>query len=400
MNTPEIRFKAFTDTWKQRKFLELYEKISEKNDLTYGIDDIISVANMYYKPDSIITDPEYLRTYNVFHLGDIAFEGNKSKNFAHGRFVENTIGNGIVSHVFEVFKPKTDYDLLFWKYLINNERIMGEKLVRCTKSSTMMTNLVSKDFFQESIVVPSSVEQKAVGNLLNDIESIIALHQHKLDTLKNYKKAMLAKMFPREGQTVPEIRFEGFTGEWERHKLADLVEIYDGVHQTPHYTNTGIMFLSVENISTLESEKFISEEAFTRDYRVYPQKGDVLMTRIGDVGTTNVVETSEKLAFYVSLALLKPKRVDSYYLCNVIQSPFFKKGLRDRTLITAIPQKINKDEIGKIDILVPTLKTEQQQIGGYFKQLDSLITLHQRKLDKLKDLKQAMLEKMFVKGGN
>ena len=102
------------------------------------------------------------------------------------------------------------------------------------------------------------------------------------------------------------------------------------------------------------------------------------MTRIGDVGTPNVVETSEKLAFYVSLALLKPIEIDSYFLCNAIQSPRFKKGLKDRTLVTAIPQKINKDEIGKVDILMPESASEQAQIGTYFHQLDTLITLHQR----------------------
>ena len=139
------------------------------------------------------------------------------------------------------------------------------------------------------------------------------------------------------------------------------------------------MFLSVENIATLTSQKFISEEAFERDYRVYPQKGDVLMTRIGDVGTPNVVEASEKLAFYVSLALLKPIGIDSYFLCNAIQSPRFKKGLKDRTLVTAIPQKINKDEIGKVDIFMPESASEQAQIGTYFHQLDTLITLHQCK---------------------
>ena len=160
--------------------------------------------------------------------------------------------------------------------------------------------------------------------------------------------------------------------------MGDVVDVYDGVHQTPHYTDTGIMFLSVENIATLKSEKYISEEAFERDYKVYPQNGDVLMTRIGDVGTPNVVETSEKLAFYVSLALLKPNGIDSYFLCNVIQSPLFKKGLRDRTLLTAIPQKINKDEIGKVNISMPKSQAEQHQIGIYFKQLDNLITLHQR----------------------
>ena len=178
--TPAIRFAGFTDAWEQRKFSELYEKVSRKNDLTYGKDDIISVANMYFKPDSYITEDSYLLTYNVFELGDIAFEGNKSKNFAHGRFVENTIGNGIVSHVFDVFRPiMKEYDLQFWKYAINNERIMGSVLVRCTKASTMMTNLVASDFLNESVLVPSYDEQKKIGAFLLSLDDLITLHQRE-----------------------------------------------------------------------------------------------------------------------------------------------------------------------------------------------------------------------------
>ena len=138
------------------------------------------------------------------------------------------------------------------------------------------------------------------------------------------------------------------------------------------------MFLSVENIATMTSEKYISEEAYERDYKVRPEKGDILMTRIGDVGTPNVVETDEKLAYYVSLALLKPKGIDSYFLNNAIQSSAFQHGLRERTLLTAIPMKINKDEIGKVDISFPTDVNEQRKIGESFKQLDNLITLQQR----------------------
>ena len=201
-------------------------------------------------------------------------------------------------------------------------------------------------------------------------------------------------------KNIPEIRFDGFTNDWEQRKLGDVVGVYDGVHQTPDYQASGIMFLSVENIATLISDKFISEDAFKRDYKVYPEKGDILMTRIGDVGTTNVVETTEKLAFYVSLALLKPIEVDSYFLSNAMQSPLFKKGLKNRTLVTAIPQKINKDEIGKVEVFLPQNKNEQEQIGAYFKNLDHLITLHQRKYDKLIAMKKSMLDKMFPKKGS
>ena len=183
---------------------------------------------------------------------------------------------------------------------------------------------------------------------------------------------------------------------WEQRKLSDVADVYDGVHQTPAYQESGIMFLSVENIATLTSNKFISEEAFQRDYKSYPVKGDILMTRIGDVGTPNVVETTEKVAFYVSLALLKPKNIDSYFLCNAIRSPRFQKALRDRTLVTAIPQKINKDEIGKVEFLMPSNIDEQREVGAYFRSLDDLITLHQRELEKLKSIKKSMLDKMFI----
>ena len=197
----------------------------------------------------------------------------------------------------------------------------------------------------------------------------------------------------------PKIRFKGYTEDWEQRKLGELVGIYDGVHQTPDYQDSGIMFLSVENIATLKSEKYISEEAFERDYKVYPEKDDILMTRIGDVGTTNVVETAEKVAFYVSLALLKPNGIDSYFLSNAMKTNAFQKGLRERTLVTAIPQKINKDEIGKIDIFITNNDEEQKKIGAYFSNLDHLITLHQRKCEQTKTLKKYMLQKMFPQEG-
>lgn len=192
---PEIRFSGFTDAWEQREFSKQYNKVSEKNDLSYGTDKIISVANMYFKEDTKESNDDYMRTYNIMRLGDIAFEGNKSKNYAHGRFVENTIGDGIVSHVFDVFRPIADYDLLFWKYIINNENIMGRIMTRCTKASTMMTNLVADDFLKEKIAVPSLEEQQHIGTFFDNLDRLITLHQRKLETLKKLKKSMLQKMF-------------------------------------------------------------------------------------------------------------------------------------------------------------------------------------------------------------
>lgn len=165
-------------SWEQRKFGELYRPVSEKNDLTFGRDKIISVANMYFNSAVYVTEDSYLATYNVMRLGDIAFEGNRSKRFAHGRFVENTIGDGIVSHVFKVFRPVgNNYDLAYWKHAINNEKLMKDALTRSTKASTMMHELVSSDFLEESTLVPTLDEQRAIGIAIDSIDNLITLHQ-------------------------------------------------------------------------------------------------------------------------------------------------------------------------------------------------------------------------------
>ena len=148
--------------------------------MSFGRDKIISVANMYFNPVVYVTEDSYLSTYNVMRVGDIAFEGNRSKRYAHGRFVENHIGDGIVSHVFKVFRPiGNDYDLSYWKHAINNEKLMKDVLTRSTKASTMMHELVADDFLRESTLVPTPAEQRAIGSAIDSIDNLITLHQRK-----------------------------------------------------------------------------------------------------------------------------------------------------------------------------------------------------------------------------
>ena len=192
---PEIRFKGFTEDWEQRKFSELYAKSSEKNDGSIGMDKNITVATMQFKEDVKVSTAEYLKTYYTFNLGDIAFEGHQSKEFRYGRFVENDIGNGIVSHIFAVFRPIREYDLYFWKYAINNETLMQRILSRSTKASTMMHDLVTKDFLNEMFLVPSFDEQRQIGVFLDTLDHLITLHQRKCDKLQEIKKYMLQNMF-------------------------------------------------------------------------------------------------------------------------------------------------------------------------------------------------------------
>lgn len=198
---------------------------------------------------------------------------------------------------------------------------------------------------------------------------------------------------------VPEIRFEGFSDEWQSLSLDKITDVYDGTHQTPAYTKNGVMFLSAENIRSLTSQKFISEKAFKEEFKVYPQKNDVLMTRIGDVGTANVVETDDDKAYYVTLALLKYKQLSPYFLKSSIASPYVQKDIWLRTLHIAFPKKINMNEIKQVNVNCPTNSKESDKIGNYFQKLDNLINQYQQKHDKLSNIKKAMLEKMFPKQG-
>ncbi|MBH4578962.1 restriction endonuclease subunit S [Staphylococcus aureus] len=195
-------------------------------------------------------------------------------------------------------------------------------------------------------------------------------------------------------KNVPELRFPGFEGEWEEKKLGEVAKIYDGTHQTPKYTNEGIKILSVENIKTLNSSKYISEEAFEKEFKIRPEFGDILMTRIGDIGTPNIVSSNEKFAYYVSLALLKTKNLNSYFLKNLILSSSIQNELWRKTLHVAFPKKINKNEIGKIKINYPK-KQEQQKIGQFFSKLDRQIELEEQKLELLQQQKKGYMQKIF-----
>ena len=180
--------------------------------------------------------------------------------------------------------------------------------------------------------------------------------------------------------------------------FGEAVTVYDGTHQTPKYVDDGVMFLSVENINTLKSEKFISEMDFLSEFKISPEYGDILMTRIGDIGTPNVVRTHEKLAYYVSLALLKPNNSDSDFIATSIQSPYTQARLWERTLHVAFPKKINKGEIETITLYIPSLP-EQTAIGDFFHTLDGIIASVQRKLIMAKKMKQAFLQRMFPQAG-
>ena len=380
MRKPKIRFKGYNEDWEQRKLGELV--IIERGGSPRPIDKFITKdenglnwikigdapeQGNYITQTAEKIKPEGLSKTREVHPGDLILSNSMSFGKPYIMAIDGCIHDGWLV----IRDTKKRFDLTFLCTLLGTDSMLNQ--YKAMAAGSAVNNLNKELVGGTTVLYPDIKEQELIGEYFSHLDHLITLHQRKI--------CIFIKKMPID---------------WEQRKLGELVGIYDGVHQTPDYQDSGIMFLSVENIATLKSEKYISEEAFERDYKVYPEKGDILMTRIGDVGTTNVVEIAEKVAFYVSLALLKPNGIDSYFLSNAMKTNPFLKGLRERTLVTAIPQKINKDEIGKIDIFITNNDEEQKKIGAYFHHLDHLITLHQHKCDELQNLKKYMLQNMFV----
>ena len=399
--SPALRFRGYTDDWEQRKFSELYARSSEKNDGSIGMDKNITVATMQFKNDVKVSTTEYLKTYYTFKLGDIAFEGHQSKEFRYGRFVENDIGNGIVSHIFAVFRPIQEYDLCFWKYAINNETLMQRILARSTKASTMMHDLVTNDFLKETFLVPSVKEQKQIGAFLNKLDHLITLHQRKLEKLKLVKKSMLEKMFPKNGSSVPEIRFNGFTDDWEQRKAIDIADYSKGNgYSKGDLTDAGTPIILYGRLYTKYQFAISEVDTFAvpRNGAVYSQGNEVIVPASGetaeDIARASAVEKSGVL-LGGDLNILRPfDFINPLFLALAISNGEPQKELAKKAQGKSVVH-IHNTDIQEVTIAYPS-RTEQDRIVSVFRQLDNLITLHQRKVEKLQIMKKSMLEKMFV----
>ena len=193
---PELRFAGFADAWEERKLGEEFKKVSERNDGSFGRNHWISVAKMYFqRPEKVQSNNIDTRTY-VMREGDIAFEGHPNSEFKFGRFVANDIGAGVVSELFPIYRHQHEYDNNYWKNAIQIERTMAPIFAKSITSSGNSSNkLDTKHFLRQKILIPQINEQKKIGSFFKQLDDTIALHQRKLELLKEQKKGFLQKMF-------------------------------------------------------------------------------------------------------------------------------------------------------------------------------------------------------------
>ncbi|WP_455015037.1 restriction endonuclease subunit S [Mogibacterium diversum] len=400
---PAIRFAGFTDAWEQRKLGEIYEVNNERNAGQYSIEKTLSIATMTFNEQGNGADVSSLSKYKVLRVGDLAFEGHTNKEFRYGRFVLNNLENGIMSPRFTTLRPIIKQDFNFWEYYIHSERVMRSKLVNATKSGTMMNELVPVDLFRQLILLPKMPEQTKIGGYFKHLDNLITLHQRKYDKLVNVKKAMLEKMFPKDGADVPEIRFKGFTEAWEQRKLGELSSSFEyGLNAASKEFDGKNKYIRITDIDD-DSHDFNQKDITSPDIDLSNadnfklREGDILFARTGaSVGKTYIYKSSHGLVYYAGF-LIRARIKEEYNPEFVFQNTLtngYQKFIKVTSMRSGQPG-INALEYYQFELMVPE-KAEQSKIGKYFRQLDNLITLHQRKLEKLKNLKKACLEKMFV----
>ena len=238
---------------------------------------------------------------------------------------------------------------------------------------------------------PPKPEQESIVNVLKEFDTHIANLSELIAKKKHIREGALEDLMSGK------IKLEGYSNVWEEAPLADICKVYDGIHQTPRYTSRGVRFVSVENITDIyESNKYIANSAFESDFKVFPEKGDILMTRIGDIGTSCIVDRDEPLAFYVSLALFKNITIDSVFLNHYIMSSAFQKELDDRTLHHATPKKINKGEIGKCRVKYPRDKKEQEEIAQLLSDMDKEINALIAEKEKVSQIREGALDNLLT----
>jgi len=396
--TYKFYFLIYSISWEQRKVGELLIERNEQSPMNIEYPLMAFIANEGVAPkgerydrSSLVTDTEN-KLYKRTEFGDFIYSSN---NLETGSIGLNKYGKACISPVYSIFQPTgiTDSDFL------------GRRLVRKDFINAMVKwrqgviygqwTIHESDFLKIEISVPSVKEQRKIGAYLDELDNLITLHQRKYDKLLSIKKSMLEKMFPRDGSKFPEIRFSGFTDPWEQRKLGDISESYSGGTPTAgkkEYYNGDIPFIRSGEIRGDKTELFITDEGLNNSSAKMVQIGYILYALYG--ATSGEVSISKlKGAINQAVLAIQPhQNYDSQFLMQWLRK---SKDNIIGTYLQGGQGNLSGNIVKELIVDVPTYE-EQKEIGAYFQQLDNLITLHQRKLEKLKNIKKSMLEKMFV----
>ena len=399
MNTPKIRFKGFADDWEQRKVSELFRvtrgyvlaatqtnttKTDEKPYPVYSSQTKDKGLMGYYK--------DYLYEDAITWTTDGANAG--TVNYRAGKFYCTNVCGVLLSNEVKANQMIAE--------ALNN---VAKGYVSYVGNPKLMNNVMADIVIQ----IPTQAEEREMlSSLFASLDYLITLHQRKRDETKQLKKFMLQKMFPKNGEKNPEIRFEGFTDDWEQRKVGDQMYIKSRIgwqaltkqeylSEGDYYLITGTDIDETTHRVDLKRSYYVSKERYEMDSKIQVKEGDIIVTKDGTIGKVAMVTGLDKPATLNShLFVLRDMsgKLDNHFLLHILNSHMFNhfvKSTKTGSTLTGLPQKTF------VEFAFSCPKYEEQKLlSNYFDRLDHLITLHQRKCEKLKELKKFMLQNMFV----
>lgn len=416
-DAPAIRFKGFSDAWEQRKVGDLLIERNQQAPMSDEYPLMAFIANEGVAPkgerydrSALVTDTVN-KLYKKTEKGDFIYSSN---NLETGSIGLNKYGKACISPVYSIFEPTGIADSDF----------LGRRLVRKDFINAMVKwrqgviygqwRIHESDFLKIEIPVPSVEEQRKIGAYLDQLDNLITLHQRKFEKLTNVKKSMLEKMFPQNGSSYPEIRFKGFTDPWEQRKFGEVFDCtvpnntlsraelsYDeGTVLNVHYGDVLIKYDSVLDVQKDDIPRI--PHRCREDFNgALLQDGDVIIADTAEDETTGKaceignLQGSAIVSGLHTMVCRPRNRMALGYLGYSLNSNAYHHQLLP--LMQGIKVlSLSRSNIQKTSVSYPSAMKEQQLIASYFSQLDHLITLHQRELEKLQNIKKSMLEKMFV----
>ncbi|MDT2563514.1 restriction endonuclease subunit S [Lactococcus petauri] len=398
---PDIRFKGFDGIWEEQELdnLASFSKGNgyTKGDLTNTGTQILLYGRLYTKYETVIEDldtfVEIKPNSVISHGGEVVVpaSGETAIDISRASVIEKP--GVILGGDLNVIKPSATLDSTFLALTISNGTQQKKMTKRAQGSSVV--HLHNSDLKRVELLYPSKPEQEQIGTFFKTLDKLITLQQRKLDLLKTQKQGYLQKMFPKPGMAVPELRFKGFSDDWEELELKSLGQIQTGntpsTKQSKNYNDTGMMWVTptdIDSLITTSTAKKLSEYGLSKA-RI-AKAGSILVTSIASIGKNTLV--MEDAGFNQQINSLTPNHGnDSYFLLT--DSENWSKKMK-QIASSGTMQIVNKTDFSNIKTRIPGC-AEQSKIGTFFKQLDNNISLQQQKLDLLKTQKQGFLQKMF-----
>ena len=404
---PALRFKGFTDPWEQRKLGEIAKEVVRNDPASDAPIMMITAGNGFIEQSdryAFNNAGESLKKYILLERGELAYNHGASKLRPYGScFALTTVEKARIPFVYHCFSvEKSNPEFLSIELNGANVENQLRKIVSSGARMDGLLNIAYSEYTEVTVQLPKKEEQDWIAKFFKHLDTLITLHQRKYEKLVNIKKSMLDKMFPKNGASVPEIRFKGFTDPWEQRKLEEYLEVSGQKNFEGIYTKEDVLSVSGDFgiVNQIEFQGRSFAGASVANYGVV-ETGDIVYTKSplksnpygiikANKGKNGIVSTL--YAVYKPKQSANPEFVQIYFeqdaRMNNYMHPLVNKGAKN-------DMKVSAENALKGQIVFPDIK-EQRTISEFFHNLDTLITLHQRKLEKLQNIKKSCLEKMFV----